>query len=119
METLPKAAKARRALLALTAAASMIWLTGEASAQAAGRQYVIRMNNMSYGPIPKGLRVGDTVVFLNHDSVAHTATARDHSFDLRIPPGKSAALILQKPGSIPFYCIYHAPMRGVLSVVAK
>jgi len=74
------------------------------------------MANMSYGAIPSGLKVGDTIVWVNRDTVLHTATARDHSFDLRIAPGKSAKLVVAKAGNIGFYCIFHAAMRGTLTV---
>jgi len=89
-----------------------------ASAAPAGQSYTVTMANMGYGRIPTGLKVGDSVVWVNHDTVLHTVTARDHSFDLRIAPGKSATLTLQKSGNIAFYCIFHAQMRGTLTVAA-
>jgi len=79
----------------------------------------VTMNSMSYGHIPTDLKVGDTVTFVNRDTVAHTATARDHSFDLHVNPGKSARMTLQKAGAFPFYCTYHTTMRGTLTVAAK
>ena len=86
------------------------------SAAAAGHEYVVPMINMAYGPIPSGLKVGDSIVWVNKDSVPHTVTARDHSFDLRIGPGQRARLTLTKPGTYPIYCILHSPMRGSLTV---
>jgi plastocyanin len=85
-------------------------------ADAAGREYSVSMANMAYGPIPTGLRVGDSIVFVNKDSVPHTVTARDHSFDLRIGPGQSGRLSLARPGNYQIYCILHAPMRGSFTV---
>ena len=82
----------------------------------AGQTYTITMANMSYGQIPAGLKVGDTIVWVNRDTVLHTATARDHSFALRIAPGKSVKLVVAKAGNIVFSCIFHAAMRGTLSV---
>src|SRR3569623_372532 len=77
---------------------------GTAAPAAAGQTYTVTMANMSYGTIPSGLKVGDTVIWVNRDTVLHTATARDHSFDLRIAPGwpeppssvKKAAVFLRK-----------------------
>jgi plastocyanin len=105
---------ARNAVFAATAIASLglAWAAPAAPAQS----YTITMANMSYGQIPGGLKLGDTIVWVNRDTVLHTATARDHSFDLRIAPGKTAKLVVQKPGNIAFYCIFHAAMRGTLAV---
>ena len=87
-----------------------------APAAAAGHEYVIPMANMAFGAIPSGLKVGDSIVWVNKDSVPHTVTARDHSFDLRIGPGQSGRLNLTKAGTYPIYCTIHAPMRGTLTV---
>jgi len=108
----------KRILLSLAAAAALAGAHAS-SAQTGGHEYTITMSSMSYGKIPSGLKVGDTIVWVNRDTVPHTATARDKSFDLRIFPGKTARLTLQKAGSIPFICIYHAAMRGTLNVAAN
>jgi plastocyanin len=84
----------------------------------AGHEYVVPLANMAFGSIPSGLKVGDSIVFVNKDSVPHTVTARDHSFDLRIGPGQRGRITLTKAGNTPIYCILHAQMRGSLSVGA-
>ena len=83
---------------------------------ATGQQYVVSIANMAYGAMPTGLKAGDSIVFVNKDSVPHTVTARDHSFDLRIGPGQRGRLNLTKAGTYQIYCIFHAPMRGTLTV---
>ena len=83
---------------------------------AAGKQVVVTMANMKFGTVPAGLKVGDSILFVNKDSVPHTVTARDHSFDLRIGPGQRGRLNLTKAGTYQIYCILHAPMRGTLTV---
>lgn len=86
------------------------------NAAGAGHQYTVPLANMAFGPIPSGLKVGDSLLFVNKDSVPHTVTARDHSFDLRIGPGQSGRLNLTKAGTYQIYCILHAPMRGSFTV---
>lgn len=108
---------ARRRGLALSAAALVMLAAGSALAQ--GARYVVTMSDMSYGAVPSGLKVGDTIVWSNHDTVPHTVTARDRSFDLRVAPGQNVPMTLQKPGSFAFYCTYHTMMRGKLTVAAK
>ena len=102
--------------LSIAVFAGLVASTPVSNAVAAGREYVVPMANMSFGPIPTGLKAGDTIVFVNKDSVPHTVTARNHSFDLRIGPGQSRRLNLTKAGSYPIYCILHAPMRATITV---
>lgn len=86
------------------------------SAAAAGREVAVSVQQMRYGAIPSGLKVGDTIVWKNNDGVPHTVTARDKSFDLRLNPHQSVSMTLTKPGAFQFYCIYHVQMRGTLTV---
>lgn len=90
-----------------------------AAGAAPGNEAVVTLANMKFGPIPANLKVGDSIVFVNKDSVPHTVTARDHSFDLRIGPGQRGRLNLGKPGSFAIYCILHSPMRATITVAAK
>ena len=87
-----------------------------ADASAASHEFTVTLSNMSYGKIPSGLKVGDTLIFVNQDTVPHSVTARDHSFDVRIDPKKSGRVVLQKAGKIQIYCIYHPMMTGALTV---
>ena len=106
-----------RRLPLFAGAVSAALLTLPTAASAA--DHVVTMANMSYGRLPSDIKVGDTITWVNNDSVPHTVTARDKSFDLRLAPGKKGTMTASKPGSFPFYCIYHATMRGVLKVAAK
>ena len=100
----------------LALAATLVTAQG-AMAQAA--EHTVVMSSMSYGKIPSGLKVGDTVTWINRDSVPHTVTARDHSFDLRVAPGQTAKMPLSKAGVFPFFCTYHTMMRGTLTVAPQ
>ena len=90
-----------------------------AAAAASSQGAVVTLSNMKFGPIPAGLKVGDSIVFVNKDSVPHTVTSRDHSFDLRIAPGQRGRLTLSKAGTFAIYCILHSPMRATMTVAAK
>jgi plastocyanin len=81
-----------------------------------GKDETVALANMKFGTIPADLKVGDSIVFVNKDSVPHTVTARDHSFDLRIGPGQRGRLKLTKAGTFAIYCILHSPMRATLLV---
>ncbi len=102
----------------LAPAVALGLMTAAAPALAAPHEYTVTMGNMTYGAVPSGIKVGDTIVWVNRDSVIHTATARDHSFDIRANPGQSVRMTVKKAGTIPFFCVYHSMMRGTLNVGA-
>lgn len=60
----------------------------------------ILVENVAFGPAPADARVGDVLEWTNKDFVAHTATARDGSFDMELPAGKTVALRLRHAGTI-------------------
>ncbi len=111
--------RTRRALAGMAALAAALALAPAAFAQSGGHEYTVAINSMSFDPPPSNLKVGDTVVWVNRDTVLHSVTARDHSFDLRINPGKSARLTVEKAGRFPFDCLFHTAMRGTLVVADK
>ncbi len=112
-------------LAMMVGGALLVGVTGGALASAAAdaadasSDRTVTITSMSYGRIPSGLKVGDTIVWTNRDTVPHTVTARDKSFDLRLNPGQTVRQTLGKAGSFAFYCIYHATMRGTLTVAAQ
>jgi len=85
-------------------------------AAAGSTVHVIRIADMAFGPVPSGIRVGDTIEWVNADLFEHTATARDHSFDLDLKPGAKAHIVAGAVGEIAFYCRYHPGMTGRLLV---
>ena len=101
-------------LLAGAALAAAPGLPGDAVAAPAVHRIVIA--RMKFGPVPANLRVGDTIVWVNRDMFRHTATARDRSFNVDLPPASSAKVVVRRAGTIPFYCIFHPGMTGRLSV---
>ncbi len=92
---------------------------GQSADEAKGHEYTVVMSNMDYGATPSKLKVGDAIVWVNHDTVMHSVTAKDHSFDLRLNPGQSAKMTLSQAGKIPFYCLFHPNMSGTLTVAPK
>lgn len=111
----------RRALAGIAAVLALGGIGYGAAVSAADgpATYTVTMTQMRYGALPANLKVGDKIVWVNKDTVLHTVTARDGSFDLRIAVGKQATQTLTKSGSIAFYCIYHPAMRGTLKVAAS
>ncbi|WP_108459590.1 amicyanin [Devosia naphthalenivorans] len=79
-------------------------------------EYVVTIDQMEFGDVPAELKVGDVIIWRNNDMFRHTATDRDGSFDVDLPPKAEARLVLESAGSIEFYCRLHSGMVGTLTV---
>jgi alcohol dehydrogenase (cytochrome c) len=87
---------------------SIITIPQDAQAAPPGKAYV--PDNAQVSPNSK-------VTWQNKDSVAHTATAKDKSFDTGIvQAGASASVTIKGQGQIQYSCIIHPTMTGIISV---
>ena len=102
--------------LSLAVAAAVLVLPPASLAAAAPRVHTIVIDKMKFGPAPAGICSGDTILWVNRDFLKHTATARDKSFNIELPPGTTGKTVIRHSGTIAFYCIYHPGMTGSLSV---
>ena len=104
--------------VSLFAAAALLPLAGvDAQAAGAAHQFTVVLNNMSFGRMPSEVHVGDAIVWSNEDTVEHSITARDGSFDLRLQPGKKGRVVLKKAGKLAIDCLIHPTMRTSLNVL--
>ena len=103
---------------ALLAAVVPVSSAAASSPSRAAHTYTVVIDKMKFGALPTGLRVGDTIMWVNRDLFRHTVTATDHSFDIDLAAGKSGKIVMKKAGSTAFSCKYHPGMKGRL-VVAK
>jgi plastocyanin len=85
-------------------------------AAAAPRSHVVVIDTMKFGAVPQGIRVGDRITWVNKDMFRHTATAKDRSFDVDLPPGARKSSVVRKTGEIAVICRYHPSMRTRLKV---
>jgi len=67
-------------------------------------------------PAPN-LPVGTTILWYNIDSVDHTVTARDNSFDSgSISPNETFEYAFEQPGEFEYYCKIHPSMVGKITI---
>ncbi|HEX8240853.1 MAG TPA: hypothetical protein VF574_14040 [Allosphingosinicella sp.] len=100
---------------ALTAAALLLApFLAAGPAAAAPTVHTIVVDKMKFGAVPPDLRAGDVILWVNRDLFRHSATARDGSFDVDLPPRASGRTRVGRKGAIPFFCRYHPGMKGVL-----
>ena len=87
------------------------------SATAATPSPAVDTKNYAYAPSTLTVARGTAVVFKNSDTVAHTITAADKSFDSgNMDPGASWTHAFAKAGTYRYICAYHTYMEGTIVV---
>jgi plastocyanin len=73
----------------------------------------------SYSPNPIEVNVGQTITWVNDDSVIHTATSTDGIFDSNIlQRGQTFSHTFDTVGEYPYYCDLHPNMVGTVRVTS-
>ena len=60
----------------------------------------MKMEKLTFVPPEITAHVGDTIEWVNSDFVAHTATARDGSWDALIPVSGKKTVVLKAEGTV-------------------
>jgi len=79
-------------------------------------EHTIAISKMKFALPAEDFRAGDDIIWRNDDIVRHSATAKDKSFDIDLPPGASVKMMVSHAGTIPFFCRFHPAMMGALNV---
>jgi len=85
-------------------------------ASRAGTAQHVLMKGIGYTPQQVTIHVGDTLEWANQDIVAHTATAKDKSWDVNVLPGRSGRVVMKSAGTFSYICRYHPNMTGEIDV---
>ena len=104
----------RRPITGRTVGAHLLVLVTE-SARAETIQ--VKIEKLAFMPSQITAHVGDTIEWVNADFVAHTATARDGSWDVMIAPSATASVVLKADGTVDYYCRFHPNMTGQITIV--
>lgn len=79
----------------------------------------VKIANFAFSPQTVTVTAGTVVKWTNTDSVAHTATASDNSFDSgNLNQNQSWSYTFTKPGKYAYVCTYHSNMTGTVIVTA-
>ncbi len=76
------------------------------------------IDKLVFAPADVAAKVGDTIEWVNHDGLAHTATVKG-DWDVTIPPKKTVSFVLKKAGKVEYYCRFHPNMKGRLAIAPK
>lgn len=86
-------------------------------AVAKGKTHTVAIEAVRFSPQDLAVGVGDTIIWTNQDPYPHTVTATGRGFDSAlILPGRTWKLVVQKPGSFPYFCTLHETMKGTVVV---
>jgi plastocyanin len=112
----------RRRVLPILAMAAVVWIGGTSLAAQRGSAkkpatHTVTIDGAQFTPATLTVKAGDTVVWVNKDILAHTATAeKKGAVDSKvIQPGKSWKFVARTKGEFPYTCAFH-PMNGKLIV---
>ena len=91
---------------------------GEAGTEAPERAVKVEIVNFAYDPDPVRVQTGGKVIWQNMDSVPHTATADDGSFDTgALEEGKLKSETFKQAGTYAYHCEIHPEMHGTVEVI--
>jgi plastocyanin len=77
----------------------------------------VSIANFSFTPATLSISVGTTVTWTNTDSVTHTVTADQGTFDSsNLSPGTTFSFTFSQAGSYPYHCSIHPSMMGTILV---
>lgn len=78
---------------------------------------VVAMAFFAFEPEELTVPAGTTVTWVNEDTVRHTATADDGTFDVDTPEeGDEGSFTFDEPGEYSYVCEVHASMTGTITV---
>lgn len=96
-------------------------LVGAAAAANLGHAETIRVEVKALAFLPRAVsaHVGDVIEWVNHDFVAHTATARNGDWDVNLPPNATGRTEVKRPGTVAYFCRYHPNMTGEITIAQR
>jgi plastocyanin len=81
------------------------------------QQTEVVIEGLAFNPAEINVPVGSTVTWSNEDSVTHTVTARDNTFDSgNLPAGGTFNYTFEEKGTFEYYCTLHPNMEGKVVV---
>lgn len=82
------------------------------------RTHTVEIRGMEFHPAELTVAVGDTIVWVNHDIVPHTATSTgSRHWDIgQLAPGQAGRYVMREPGKVSYNCTLHPTMKATLII---
>jgi plastocyanin len=87
--------------------------TPTTGAATSGAPVALTIQNSSFSAA--SVTAGTEFTIENKDTVTHTVTADDSSFDIRVPGGSTMTLTIPAAGTFKIHCKIHASMHGTIT----
>lgn len=92
-------------------------VTEDAAMEKVSGESAVEIKGFAFSPASITVKAGTQVTFTNRDSVGHTATADDASFDTGIlAKDESGTVTFDTPGTFTYHCTPHPNMKGTVVV---
>jgi len=98
------------------AAASASPMASPVASTAAAAGSAVEIKNFAFNPASVTVAVGTAVTWTNNDSVGHTVTADDGSFNGSVAPGAPFSFTFTKAGTYTYHCSIHPNMKATIVV---
>ena len=102
--------------IAVGISASISPALGQNDGSSSTTAVTVHMHGLAFDPQTVKVSVGQTVVFVNDDTVSHNVTASDLGTSGDVGPGKSWKYTFTKAGDYHYTCTYHQGMTGEVIV---
>jgi len=81
------------------------------------RHHLVEIRKFKFVPDTLSVKSGDTITWVNHDIVPHTATASDKSWDTgKIKKGERGQVTVGDGFADAYFCRFHPNMKASLKV---
>jgi plastocyanin len=106
--------------LALLAVVTVVHGTGcTAVTRDTPKTIQVTIEGVTFGSIDGPIKVGDTIEWINKDPIDHTATDKAGAWDVVVPAGKRARVVLRDAGTFEYYCRFHPNMTARVVVTGR
>lgn len=75
----------------------------------------VTIEKMAFSPAEVEVKIGDTIEWVNKDAFVHTASVKG-GWDVQLPVKTSGSIVVDKAGTLDYYCRFHPNMKGRITV---
>jgi plastocyanin len=80
----------------------------------------VKIDNFTFNPKQNTVKVGDTVVWVNHDDIPHTVASQTQAFRSKaLDTDDNFSFTFATPGTYPYFCALRPQMTGTIVVEAS
>ncbi|HMF26697.1 MAG TPA: cupredoxin family copper-binding protein [Pseudolabrys sp.] len=94
----------------------LVVISGLLSVSARAETIQVTIDKLVFAPAEVNAKIGDTIEWVNKDSLLHNAKATNGDWTVNLPPKQNGQVVLKKAGTIDYSCTFHPNMKGRIIV---